>query len=114
MVENCQGPESPKPCPSDVEFSDGTFVVAAALLGKLLDVPASRVPILMREGAITSVCERGADDNEGEFRLTFFCRNRRARLSMDATGRIIRRSVIDCGDRPMPDALHRPDRGSGP
>ena len=71
-------------------------------------MPASRVPILMRERAITSVCERGVDENEGEFRLSFFYRNRRARLSMDPTGRIIRRSAIDFGDRPIPDALHRP------
>ena len=73
-----------------------------------LDIPASRVPILMREGAITSVFERGVNENEGEFRLTFFYRNRRARLGMDPTGRIIRRSTIDFGDRPIPDALHQP------
>jgi hypothetical protein len=108
MTENCQGAEARERSPRDIEFSDGTFVVDAALLGELLDVPASRVPILMRDGAITSVCERGIDDNEGEFRLSFFHRNRRARLSMDLTGRIIRRSTIDFGDRPIPDALHRP------
>jgi hypothetical protein len=27
---------------------------------------------------------------------------------MDPTGRIIRRSIIDFGDRPIPDALHQP------
>lgn len=108
MNEHCQGAQSPEPSPRDIEFNDGTFVVDAALLGELLDVPASRVPILMRERAITSVCERGVDDNEGESRLTFFYRNRRARLSMDLKGRIIRRSTIDFGDRPIPDALHRP------
>ena len=108
MTENCQGAEAPERSPRDIEFNDGTFVVDAGLLGELLDVPASRVPILMRDGAITSVCERGVDDNEGEFRLSFFHRNRRARLSMDLTGRIIRRSTIDFGDRPIPDALHRP------
>ena len=108
MIEYCQGIGTPEPSPRDIEFSDGTFVVDAAQLGELLDIPASRVPILMREGAITSVCERGVDDNEGEFRLSFFYRNRRARLSMDPTGRIIRRSIIDFGDRPIPDALHRP------
>ena len=70
--------------------------------------PIGNSGILMRERAITNVCERGIDDNEGEFRLSFFYRNRRARLSMDPTGRIIRRSIIDFGDRPIPDALHRP------
>ena len=108
MTEYCQGIASLEPALRDIEFSEGAFVVDAAQLGELLDIPASRVPILMRERAITSVCERGVDDHEGEHRLSFFYRNRRARLSMDATGRIIRRSVIDFGDRPIPGALHRP------
>jgi hypothetical protein len=110
MTEHCQGAGPPELSPRGIEFSEGTFVVDAGLLGELLGVPASRAPILMREGAITSVCERGVDDNEGEFRFSFFYRNRRARLSIDPTGCIIRRSVIDFGDRPIPDALHRPDR----
>jgi hypothetical protein len=108
MTEHCQDAESPARPPRDIEFNDGTFVVDAVLLGELLDVPASRVPSLMRDGAITSVCERGVGDHEGEFRLKFFYRNRRARLSVDPTGRIIRRSTIDFGDRPIPDSLHRP------
>jgi Family of unknown function (DUF6522) len=107
MTEHCQDAEPRAAAPRDIEFSDGTFLVDAALMGELLDMPASRVPILMREGAITSACERGVEDNEGEFRLSFFYRNRRARLSMDAAGRVIRRSVIDFGDRPIPNALHR-------
>ena len=110
MIDSCRGIGTPESSAPDIEISDGTFVVNAARLGELLDIPASRVPILMRERAITSVCELGVDENEGEFRLTFFYRNRRARLSMDPKGRIIRRSTIDFGDRPVPNALHRPDR----
>ena len=55
MTEHCQDAESPERSPRDIEFNGGTFVVDAALLAQLLDVPASRVPILMRDGAITSV-----------------------------------------------------------
>lgn len=110
MIDSCQGIGTPESSTPDIEISDGTFVVNAARLGELLDIPASRVPILMREQAITSVCELGVDENEGEFRLTFFYRNRRARLSMDPKGRIIRRSTIDFGDRPVPNVLHRPGR----
>jgi Family of unknown function (DUF6522) len=108
MIDSCRGTGTPELSRRDIEVSDSTFVVDAAHLGELLGIPASRVPIFMREGEITSACECGVDENEGEFRLTFFYRNRRARLSMDPTGRIIRRSVIDFGDRPIPDALHRP------
>jgi hypothetical protein len=89
-----------------VEINDKTVLVDATLLGELLDVLPSDVPSLMREQRITSVCERGIDTHEGEFRLSFFYRNRRARLSVDGSGQVLRRSIIDFGDRPLPKALH--------
>ena len=100
--------ESPDSFQRTIERSGSTFLVDAELIGELLGIPAARVPILMREGAITSACERGVDDHDGMSRLTFFYRNRRARLSTDAAGRVLRRSVVDFGDRPIPDLLHRP------
>ena len=90
-----------------VEISDKTILVDATLLGDLLDVLPVNVPALMREHAITSVCERGIDTHEGEFRLSFFYRNRRARLSVDGSGQVLRRSIVNFGDRPLPNALHR-------
>jgi hypothetical protein len=107
MIESRQDAGSPKPSDCPIEFNGDTFLVDAALIGQLLHVSAGQVPDLMRGGQITSVCERGIDEHEGEFRLTFFYRNRRARLSTDPTGSILRRSVIDFGDQPIPDALHR-------
>lgn len=85
-----------------IELSDNTFVVDAVLIGELLHLPASQVPILMRAGRITSACERGIDEHAGEFRISFFYRNRRARLSTDSEGGILRKSTIDFGDRPVP------------
>lgn len=93
-----------------IEFSDNAFTVDAELIGELLRVPTSRVQSLMREGEITSACERGIDEHEGEFRLTFFHGNRRARLSADQSGRIIRRSVVNFDDQPDSDA---PRSGTG-
>ncbi len=107
MIESLQDPLSPALSDRHIEFSDNTFIVDAALIGKLLHVPTTSVPILMREGKITSVCERGTGQDEGEFRLTFFYRSRRARLITDSTGRLLCRSAIDFGDRSIPDALHR-------
>lgn len=89
-----------------VEISDKTVLIDATLLGELLNVLPGDVPALMREHAITSVCERGIDTHEGEFRLSFFYRNRRARLSVDTSGQVLRRSTIDFGDRPLPGVLH--------
>jgi hypothetical protein len=90
-----------------VEITDGDVLVDAALLGELLDVPPAEVPALMRAHAITSFCERGVDSHQGQFRLSFFYRNRRARLSVDTSGNVLRRSVIDFGERALPRALHR-------
>lgn len=89
-----------------VEIDDKAISVDAAILGELLEVLPADVPALMRDHAITSVCERGIDAHQGEFRLSFFYRNRRARLSVDGSGQVMRRSIIDFGDRPLPRTLH--------
>lgn len=83
-----------------LERNDDGFCIDAALLGKLLDVPPLDVHLLMRGNEITSVCERGEGEHEGQYRLTFFHRNRRVRLDIDGSGRILRRSSIDYGQPP--------------
>jgi Family of unknown function (DUF6522) len=91
-----------------LERDDEGFSVDASLLGELLDVPASRIQSLMRRNEITSLCERGEGEHARQYRLTFFYKGRRARLSVDQSGRIIRRSIIDFGDRPLPSSTRRP------
>lgn len=103
-IENSGNPHPPL---SNVGSEDGEFLIDAELLADLLRLPASQIPELMRTQEITSVCERGLDEDDGKYRLTFFYRNRRARLNTDGAGRLVRRSVIDFGDRPMPGALRR-------
>jgi hypothetical protein len=90
-----------------IEFRDDAFVVDAALVGELLQLPASRVQVLMRSGRITSACERGIDEHAGEFRFSFFYGNRRARVSTDLEGRVLRQSTVDFGDRPIGGARRR-------
>ena len=87
-----------------VNIVDGAFVLDAALIGELLDIPAADVAALMRSQTITSVCETGVDADEGTFRLNLFYGARHARLRVDATGRILQRSIIDFGQRPLPRA----------
>lgn len=106
MFENRQKTEA-STSSEPIELGDNTFLVDAVLIGELLHIPASSVPSLMHEGQITGACERGIDEHEGEFRLTFFYRNRRARLSIDPAGHLLRRSAIDFGDRLIPGAQHR-------
>jgi hypothetical protein len=91
-----------------IVFEDGAVQIDAAIVAAELGLAPADVPALLRAGAITSVCERGAGEDAGRHRLTFFFANRRCRLVVDAEGRIIQRSSIDFGDRPLPAALHRP------
>lgn len=86
--------------------ADG-FAIDASFVGELLNVPPSRVQALMRRSEITSLCERGEGEHEGQYRLTFFYKRRRVRLNIDQSGQIIRRSIVDFGDRPLPSSLHR-------
>jgi hypothetical protein len=76
--------------------------IDAALVGELFNIQPAAVLALLKARAITSVCERGVDEHEGETRLSFFYGNRRARVSLDEHGKVLRRSVIDFGERPLP------------
>lgn len=83
------------------------FRIEAALLGTLLGIPPYDVQGHMRAGAITSICERGEGEHEGLYRLTFFHGSRRVRLEVDGSGRVLRRSKVDFGDRPLPRSARR-------
>jgi hypothetical protein len=61
----------------------------------------------MREGKITSLCERGVDEDAGRYRLTFFFEHRRLHLIVDEGGNIIQRSTLDFGDRQLPPSMHK-------
>lgn len=90
-----------------IEIVDGDILIDAELLAPLLDVAAADIPRLMRTEAITSICERGVDAHEGQYRLSFFYRNRRVRLSVAPTGQVLQRMTVDFGDRALPPQLRR-------
>jgi len=85
-----------------VAIENDSFVVDMELVANLLDLSVEDVPALMRAGRITSVCERGSDQDLGRYRLNFFYGRRRARVNVDATGRILGRSSVDFGEQSMP------------
>ena len=95
-----------------IEFEDGAIQLDAGIVARGLGVDASRVQPLMRGGEITSLHERGEGEDAGRSRLTFFLGNRRFRLVVDDTGRVIENSAVDFHDRPLPAALRR--RGGRP
>jgi hypothetical protein len=90
-----------------VEIGPDGILVDAKLLADLLCLDPAVVHSLMRTQEITSFCERGIDEHEGEYRLSFFHGNRRARLSVDVAGKVTKRSVIDFGQTALPRQLHR-------
>jgi hypothetical protein len=85
---------------TEIQLEENVISVDATLIGRSLGIDEALVQGLMREGEITSLCERGVDEDAGTYRLTFFHRNRRARLIISPSGNIIRRSSVDFGDRP--------------
>ena len=91
-----------------IDTGSNTIEVDAALVGEGLKIDPSAVQRLMRESEITSRCERGVAEDAGLMRLTFFYRGRRLRIIVEDTGAIVRRSVIDFGDQPLPRSLRRP------
>jgi hypothetical protein len=91
-----------------VEFEQGTLSIDAAVIGRGLNVEPSLIPVRMREGRITVLCERGYDEDAGRYRLTFFYENRRFRLVVDEAGNAVQRSTIDFGDRPIPASMRKP------
>jgi hypothetical protein len=73
---------------------DEAFEIEAIELATLLRLHAWDVPQLLRRRLITAICEKGVDEDAGRVRLTFFYRSSRARLIVDAAGRILKRSAV--------------------
>jgi hypothetical protein len=90
-------------------FEGGTFEVDAATIADALEVDASSLLQRMREGTLTSRCERGIDGDEGRYRLTFSTAQRRLRLLVDEAGNVLQRSTINFGEPPptRPRGRHR-------
>lgn len=80
-----------------VEISGSDILIDADILAPLLSVAVADVPVLMRKNEITSKCERGVDAHEGQYRLSFFYQDRRARLMVDSTGRVLQRTRQESG-----------------
>jgi hypothetical protein len=90
-----------------IQFEEGAVRVDAVTIGAGLGVEPSVVHAKIREGKITSLCERGVDEDAGRYRLTFFLENRRFRLIVDERGNAIQCSTIDFDDRKLPGSMRK-------
>lgn len=68
------------------------FQIGAADLGALLGMAPQDIQRLMRDGQITSLSEKGQDQDEGRYRITFRHRSTRVRLTVNAQGEILLRT----------------------
>jgi uncharacterized protein DUF6522 len=81
-----------------VTFLNGEFRVDAEIVAEGLGLSPAIVLAGMRQRRITSLCERGVDEDAGRYRLTFFYAQRRLRLVVDEAGIIIER-LVESGRR---------------
>lgn len=63
--------------------------VDATLIGEGLELEPSLVQGYLRQGTISSLCERGIDEDDGHYRLTFYFKKRRFRIVTDRAGNVI-------------------------
>ena len=77
---------------TSVEFG---VVVDAEILAQAFGIAPSEVQTLMRSQAMTSRCEKGVDEDEGRWRLTFIYQNRAFRMTVDDSNRILSRAKFD-------------------
>ena len=96
--------------PTGIDVRRDAIEIDAVIVAEGLGIVASHVPVMMRNGEITSLCERGTGQDTGRHRLTFFYKGKRLRVIVDDEGRLIRRSTIDFGRRPLPPLLRRSER----
>lgn len=82
-----------------VEFGEGSVTIPAETLAPYFGVGPADVLGLMRSGAITSRLEKGADEDAGRYRLTFWHAGRRLRLTCDDGGDIVNVSRTILSDR---------------
>lgn len=90
-----------------IEIDNESFTVDAGVIAEKLGIEPEKVLDGIRNGSITSLCERGVDDDVGRFRLTFSRGNRRLRLIVDTRGVVVQISTLDFGDRPIRASVRR-------
>ncbi len=77
-----------------VERNAEDFVIDAALLADAFGLSQEEIKVRMRDGAITSRCETGVDEDSGRWRLTFHHGGRACRFIVDAGGHILTRATF--------------------
>ncbi|CAM3121039.1 hypothetical protein SAMN04488021_11441 [Paracoccus aminovorans] len=80
---------------SQIEFGKNGIQVDAALLAKAFRIGTDALRQSMRDGTITSRCERGEGADAGRVRLVFFSSRRRVRITADDSGNVLTCTAVD-------------------
>lgn len=83
-----------------IDLTQASPTIEAVDLAKSLDLKPQDVIELMRSGAITSLYEKGADEDAGSHRLTFWYLDVRVRFTCDADGTVLKTTRIKGERRP--------------
>jgi hypothetical protein len=67
--------------------------IEASVIGGGLGIEPSQVQAQLQEGKISTLCERGIGEDQGRYRVTFYCGKRRFRILTDECGNIIEASA---------------------
>jgi hypothetical protein len=84
---------------TNVDVGSDGFIVDAGLVAKAFALTEADVQKLMKSGGMTSRCEKGVDEDEGRWRLTFFHQDRALRLTLDGSGQILSQSTFNAPRR---------------
>ena len=66
--------------------------IEASVIGGGLGIEPSQVQAQLREGKISTLCERGIGEDQGHYRVTFYCGKRRFRVLIDESGNLVEES----------------------
>ncbi len=79
---------------TQIAFEQDGISIDATLIAEAFRIAPQTVLDRIRTGQLTTVSERGIDEDAGRFRLTFVLGNRRLRLLVDAEGNVIERFLV--------------------
>lgn len=83
-----------------VDRKNGDFIIDAALLADAFGLSQEGIKARMRDGAITSRCETGVEEDAGCWRLTFYHSDRSCRFIVDEAGKVLKKVAFPIKTRP--------------
>lgn len=90
------------PASPPIEVSDDLIQIDAHIIAEAFGLDAAAIHGLMKDRKITSMSERGQDEDAGRFRVTFWYEDRALRLIFDDAGTLLSRSRFAAPRRPLP------------